>query len=57
MRTTARLISFAGLGLTLLPCLLLFRGIISWETHTQLMFAGMLCWFVFAPLYRLCLPT
>jgi len=51
MRVPAVVLSLAGLGLTLLPSILLFHGLLGWKAHTQLMFAGMLCWFVFAPLW------
>ena len=51
MRTLSLLISMIGLGLTLLPSLLVFGGWLSWQSHSILMFAGMLCWFAFAPLW------
>jgi hypothetical protein len=51
MRIAALILSLIGLGLTLVPSFLLFGGMVSWETHSQLMFAGMLCWFATAPFW------
>ncbi len=51
MKTLAALLSLAGLALTLVPSLLVFAGSIGWRAHVQLMFAGMVLWFVFAPLW------
>jgi hypothetical protein len=44
-------LSLVGLGLTVIPSLLVFRGVISLETHHLLMAAGMLIWFVSAPFW------
>jgi len=43
--------SLLGLCLTVLPSLFVFYGLMTWKIHTQLMFAGMLLWFAFAPLW------
>lgn len=43
--------SILGLCLTILPSLFVFYGLMTWKIHTQLMFAGMLFWFTFAPLW------
>lgn len=51
MKITACILSLAGLVLTVLPALLVFYGIIGWRANAQLMFAGMVLWFVFAPLW------
>ena len=51
MRALIAALSLAGLVLTLGPSLLVFGGGLDWKTHTQLMFAGMLIWFAFAPLW------
>jgi hypothetical protein len=51
MKITAILLSSIGLLLTLVPAFLHFFGQISWNTHAQLMFAGMILWFVFAPIW------
>ena len=42
-------IRIAGLGLTLIPAILVFAGILDWATHARLMLSGMLCWFIAAP--------
>ena len=51
MKRTACILSLAGLVLTVLPSCLVFAGIIGWRANVQLMFAGMVLWFVFAPLW------
>ena len=49
MRKGALILALAGLGLTVVPSLFVFYGSLAWKIHTQLMFAGMALWFVFAP--------
>ncbi len=51
MKIVAIILSSVGLLLTLAPAFLHFFGQISWNTHAQLMFAGMILWFVFAPIW------
>jgi hypothetical protein len=51
MNLLLKIISFAGLGLTILPSVLVFAGTISFELHTNLMFIGMLLWFATAPFW------
>jgi len=51
MRYMAVLLSLLGLGLTLLPSFMVLYGLLGWKAHTQLMFAGMLLWFAFAPIW------
>ena len=53
MRTALKLISFTGLGLTLIPSFLVFAGRIVWETHAALMLVGTVLWFASAPLWML----
>jgi len=43
--------SFIGLGLTVVPAFLVFRGMLTWNTHAVLMAVGALLWFVTAPFW------
>jgi len=53
-KTISRVLAYSGLGLTLLPSLLVFSGKITWGLHARLMLVGMILWFVFAILsYRI----
>lgn len=49
--TILMLIGMIGLGLTLIPSILVFRGSISLETHRNLMFLGTIIWLVTAPFW------
>ncbi len=40
-----QVISFAGLGLSIVPSFLVFGGVLSKELYFHLMTAGMLMWF------------
>jgi hypothetical protein len=51
MNTILKLVSFAGLALTVGPAFLVFAGSITWRTHAMLMFAGTLLWFITAPFW------
>lgn len=51
MKLILKLISAAGLGLTVLPAFFVFNGSISWFTHATLMAAGTIVWFVSAPFW------
>jgi hypothetical protein len=51
MKTVAIILSVIGLLLTITPSFLHFFGQITWARHAQLMFAGMIVWFVFAPIW------
>ncbi|HUU28043.1 MAG TPA: hypothetical protein VM123_09540 [archaeon] len=51
MRKVATVLSLLGLCLTVLPSVFVFYGLLSWNAHARLAFAGMLLWFVFAPLW------
>ena len=44
-------LSFLGLALTVIPAFFVFYGAVSWNTHANLMFAGMVMWFVTAPFW------
>lgn len=48
MRIAAKVLSYVGLGLTLVPSFLVFYGQIDWSLHAHLMLAGMFLWFIFA---------
>ncbi len=41
----------AGLGLTIIPAVLVASGGLRWQTHADLMIAGMILWFVTAPFW------
>ena len=43
--------SLIGLGLTIIPAILVAAGNLSWTTHANLMTAGMILWFVSAPFW------
>ncbi len=49
MKLTLKILSAAGLGLTIVPSILVFSGVITWQTHASLMLAGMVVWFATAP--------
>jgi hypothetical protein len=51
MRTVLFIISLAGLGLTLIPAMLVFAGKLAIHTHYQLMAAGALLYFASAPFW------
>jgi len=51
MGLVLRLISFTGLSFTVIPGFLLWYGHINRDVHFQLMFAGMILWFVTAPFW------
>jgi len=53
MRTALKLISFAGLGLTVVPSFLVFVGRITWDTHAALMLVGTVLWSASAPFWML----
>jgi hypothetical protein len=50
MRTVALITALTGLVLTIVPSLFVFLGDLSWGDHAQLMFIGMILWFIFAPI-------
>lgn len=51
MRTILIIISFIGLGMTIIPAILVFNGIIDLHQHKVLMFIGTLLWFGTAPFW------
>ena len=44
-----KIISFIGLGLTLIPAFLVYLGMVDLDTHKSLMLLGTLIWFATAP--------
>lgn len=51
MKSALITLSCLGLGLTVIPSFLVFTGMIGWNVHANLMFAGMVLWFVTAPFW------
>jgi len=51
MKEILKVASLIGLGLTLIPAFMVALGIISWQAHATLMFAGTLIWFGSAPFW------
>lgn len=51
MRSLSIIFSLSGFCLTVAPSFFVFYERISWRTHSQLMFAGMILWFVFTPIW------
>ena len=51
MKKILKLISWAGLALTIIPSLLVFNGVVAIETHYVLMAIGMVLWFGTAPFW------
>jgi hypothetical protein len=51
MKTLVILGSLCGLGLTIVPSILVFSGVLPWQTHADLMIAGMVLWFITSPLW------
>jgi len=51
MRVLFVILSLLGLCLTVVPAFFVFYGLLEWRVHTQLMFVGMILWFVSAPLW------
>ena len=44
-----KIISYTGLGLTLIPAFLVFSGVLSLDTSKNLMLVGTIAWFATAP--------
>ncbi len=44
-----KIISFIGLGLTLVPAFLVYQGTLSLDTSKNLMLVGTIAWFATAP--------
>lgn len=51
MRIAAIAVSAVGLLLTIVPACMVFAGALPWATHASLMVAGMLLWFLAAPVW------
>jgi len=51
MNTILKIISFAGLCLTIIPSILVFTDRITFEMHTNLMVVGMILWFATSPFW------
>ncbi|MFK7843791.1 MAG: hypothetical protein AB8G77_00715 [Rhodothermales bacterium] len=51
MTSVLKIISYLGLGLTVIPSMLVFSGDITWERHALLMLIGTLMWFGTAPFW------
>ncbi len=51
MKILLKIISFAGLALTIVPSILHFAGDISLSMHKTLMFIGVIAWFGTAPFW------
>ncbi len=49
MKSLLKLIAFGGLCLTVIPSFLVFNELITIDLHKNLMFVGMLLWFVSIP--------
>ncbi len=53
MKNLLKIGSALGLGLTVIPSVLVFSGTLSWDTHATLMAIGALLWFATAPFWLL----
>ena len=51
MQILLKLLSFLGLGLTIVPSFLVFAGTISHDSHIDMMGIGMVLWFATAPFW------
>lgn len=49
MKYLVKILSFIGLGLSIVPAILVFQGAITSENCKNLMAVGTLLWFVTAP--------
>ncbi len=51
MNLLLKTLSFIGLILTIVPSVLVFKEVISFDLHTNLMIVGMLLWFGTSPFW------
>ena len=51
MTAVLKLLSLAGLALTVVPAALVFLAGMAWETHALLMSVGTVLWFATAPFW------
>lgn len=50
-KTLAAIVAVIGLVLTIVPSILVFNDVISLSYHKQLMFIGVVLWFLAAPFW------
>lgn len=53
MKRMLQLVSIVGLGLTVVPAVLVFVGMLTWDQHAWLMLLGVVAWFGTAPFWML----
>jgi hypothetical protein len=51
MKAVLKIVSFAGLALTVVPGFLVLSGDLTWSSHAALMGVGTILWFVTAPFW------
>lgn len=51
MKLLLKIISYSGLALTIVPSILVFKGVIELKTHFILMIIGIILWFSTAPFW------
>lgn len=51
MRLLLKLLSYAGLVLTIFPSILVFTGMLEFESHYYWTLAGTILWFATAPFW------
>lgn len=51
MKSLFKLLSYIGLALTIVPAVLVFKGVVSRELQFTMMLVGMFLWFFTAPLW------
>lgn len=51
MKKILQILSLIGLALTVVPSFFVLLSGMPWKTHAQLMFAGMIIWFITAPFW------
>ncbi|WP_372638712.1 hypothetical protein [Fodinibius sp.] len=51
MNVTLKIVSFFGLGLTVVPSILVFLQYLSMEDHKLYMIFGMILWFATSPFW------
>ena len=51
MRIIWKILSLAGLALTIAPAFLVFAGRMEWSMHANLMILGAVLWFATAPFW------
>ncbi len=51
MKPITKILSFIGLGLTVIPSFLVFSGSLTLDQHKTYMLIGTILWFVTAPMW------